>query len=306
MGCFVGKAIFVTGGSGFIGKYVVQNLLEKKEKVIVLVRDKPKYAAQGDEIVVEGNLGELAPWKETLKQHSIGACIHLAWEGIPDYSYEMSKKNLVYGLHVLDLCKEFGIGNLVITGSCWEYKEPKGRISVNHPVTYEKPFQAAKNSLRMMAHAFCKEQGIRFHWLRLFYVYGPGQREGALIPYIIKCFKEGKQPELKGAYNKNDFVYVEDVAEAIVESVRKCDFPELVNVGSGASTQVSDIVKMVAKCTGSKFVASTQQRAVDNHTDFYVDTIELRQVFPCRAFVGMEQGIRETLGTCAGKWGSKH
>ena len=286
--------IFVTGGTGFIGKHVIKKLIEIRENVIVLVRNMKDYAAQGSEYVVEGTLDDPEPWQEELKQFSIDTCIHLAWEGIPDYSYEMSKKNLMHGLTVLDACKELGIQNLIMTGSCWEYDKPHGIVSVNDPVCDENAFKASKNALRMMAHAFCRENRIHFNWLRLFYVYGPGQREGSLIPHIIKSFKEEKQPELNGAYNRNDFVHVSDVADAIVKVAGNHNYPEILNVGSGCSTQVLSIVKMAAELMGQTI--NEQKYLKNNHNvEFYADKQEMYRDFSWEAKISMEKGIKQVI-----------
>ena len=283
--------IFVAGGTGFIGKHVIKKLIENQEEVVVLVRNVKGYVAQGREYVVKGTLGNSEPWKGELKRFSIDTCIHLAWEGIPDYSYEMSKRNLMHGLTVLDVCKELGIRNLIMTGSCWEYDNPHGSVSVDAPISDANAFKASKNALRMMAHAFCQENQIHFNWLRLFYVYGLGQREGSLIPHIIKCFREGKQPELNGAYNRNDFVYVSDVADAIVKVAENHTYPEILNVGSGCSTQVFSIVKMTAAAMG-RTIDEGKYLKCDNNVDFYADKQEMRRDFSWETEISMEEGIK--------------
>lgn len=283
--------IFVTGGTGFIGRYVVKKLIEKQKEIIVLVRNAQDYAVQKNECIMEGTLDNPNPWKEQLRKYSIDTCIHLAWEGIPDYSYEMSKRNLMYGLTILDICKEIGIKNLVMTGSCWEYDNPHGSVSVDDPVSDANAFKVSKNALRMMAHVFCQENQIYFNWLRLFYVYGPGQREGSLIPHIIKCLREGKQPELNGAYNRNDFVYVSDVANAIVKVAENHTYPEILNVGSGYSTQVFSIVRMTAEAMG-RAIDEGKYLKCDNNVDFYADKQEMRRDFSWEAEIAMEKGIK--------------
>lgn len=288
--------IFVTGGTGFIGKYVIRKLIESQEEVIVLVRNAIDYFVQGSEYVVEGTLDNPELWKGKLKKLSIDTCIHLAWEGIPDYSYEMSKKNLLHGLAVLDVCKELGIQNLVITGSCWEYDNPRGSVSVSDPVSDANAFKASKNALRMMAHTFCQENQIHFNWLRLFYVYGPGQRAESLIPHIIKSFKEEKQPELNGAYNRNDFVYVLDVADAIVKVAGNHIYPEILNVGSGYSTQVLSIVKMVAEAMGQTIDEGKYLKS-NHNVEFYADKQEMCRDFSWEAKITMKEGIKYVIDT---------
>lgn len=283
--------IFVTGGTGFIGKHIIKKLIEIQKEVIVLVRNVKVYTVQGNEYVVEGTLDNPESWKEELKEFSIDTCIHLAWEGIPDYSYEMSKRNLMHGLTVLDACKELGIQNLVMTGSCWEYDDPHGSVSVNDPVSDANAFKASKNALRMMAHAFCQENQIHFNWLRLFYVYGSGQREGSLIPHIIKNFREDKQPELNGAYNRNDFVYVSDVADAIAKVAGNHTYPEILNVGSGCSTQVLSIVKMAAEVMG-KTIDEKKYLKSNDSIEFYADKQEMNRDFSWEAKTSIEKGIK--------------
>lgn len=238
--------IFITGASGFIGKALIRRLIDDNQSLIILTRDSSTYGAIGDEIIVEGDLSDIDSIENQIKQYSIDTMIHLAWEGIPDYEYEMSARNLRYGLNALDICKRQKIRNLIITGSCWEYKTPYGMISTSYELEYGKCFPTAKNSLHAMASVFCKENNIRFNWLRLFYVYGPGQRKGSLIPHILDCFSRGEYPQLNGAYNCNDFVYVDDVAEMITRVVDDSLLPEIINVGTGKAERVLDVVRDVA------------------------------------------------------------
>ena len=169
--------IFVTGASGFIGKYIVKRLLERKQQIIVLVRDQKRYERIGDELIIESDLEHLSSLVMQLSQYSIDTCLHLAWEGIPDYSYLLSKKNFSYGLAILELCQKLHILQLVITGSCWEYENPVGMVSETSDISYANFFKASKSSLRMFAEIFCKNYGIQLNWLRLFYVYGVGRSE---------------------------------------------------------------------------------------------------------------------------------
>ena len=239
--------ILITGASGFIGRYVVKNLIENNCDILVVTRRKDNYVCQGNEEVVECDLNSTECVNKLRDVKGIETLIHLAWEGIPDYGYDMSERNLRMGLNVLNICKDCGISNLVITGSCWEYFNPSGEVSVHDAITYDGAFHAAKASLYQMAHAFCLENNVHLNWLRLFYVYGPGQKEKSLIPHIISSFNQGKYPELSGAYNENDFIYVEDVAKAIVKIASNHSYSEVINIGTGEAIRVLEIVRYIAK-----------------------------------------------------------
>lgn len=288
------ETVLVTGASGFIGKYVVDELLQDKYQVIVLVRNPDNYQKIGKEIVVGGNLGKPDEMCLAIKDYEIHSCVHLAWEGIPDYSYEYSKKNLQYGMNILELCKECHISNLVITGSCWEYESPVGKIKETDLLSCGNHFKAAKNSLRMISEAFCKENDIHLNWLRLFYVYGEGQRSGSLIPYIIDSFKKGNPPQLNGAYNRNDFIYVRDVAKAIKVCIALKPEVTVMNIGSGVATEILEVVKITSQKVDIKFDETLYQKP-DAINDFYADIDLAKQYLNWAPEVSLSEGIERMV-----------
>lgn len=286
--------IFVTGASGFIGRHLVMKALSEGYELVVLTRNADAYKKIGSEIVIEGDLIGWESWYSQLSSYGIETCVHLAWEGIPDYSFDCSEKNLLNGLSVLRICEKIGVKKLIITGSCWEYKNPHGCISTNHELDYSNPFKAAKQSLHMMASAFCAEKGIHLNWLRLFYVYGPGQKRTSLIPYIINTLMNQDIIELNGAYNKNDFVYVADVADAIIRVMVNNGFPEVLNVGSGYSTRVVDIAKCISEILNIE-IDENSYVTTGNETDFYADAEEMNVEYGWKAKTELKSGIAEML-----------
>lgn len=283
--------IIVTGANGFIGKYVGNELSRNGIEYISIVRNRKKINSSGR--IIEADLADYIDLVDKLSGIKIEACIHLAWEGIPDYSYEVSEKNLIIGLNILRLCRELHIDNLVISGSCWEYDNPEGSIRTDHAVQYNDAFKAAKDSLHMMASSFCREYGIHLNWLRLFYVFGQGQRKGSLIPYIIDCFRRGIKPELNGAYNENDFIYAGDVADAIVKVSLNHGYKETLNVGSGKATKVLDIVRYIAD--KFDFDEKLLDYPVQIGRSFYADEEEMKDSFGWSPQTDIYKGIDMTI-----------
>jgi len=240
---------FITGGTGFIGKYVVNRLEKEGFNILLLTRASKENIfsiIKSKKVdIVSGDLSDINKWETKLKQFKPDTAIHLAWEGIPDYGVETSIKNLKYGLNLFKELAELGCKKIICTGSCWEYGQNHGKLSEDSPIRLSNAFAAAKNALHWLGREIAKENNMQFIWTRLFYVYGPGQREKSLIPYIIKCVKEGKKPEIKTPYARNDFIYVEDVAKAIAAILEKCNQSTVYNIGSGDSTSIQDIIKIV-------------------------------------------------------------
>lgn len=284
------RYVFVTGASGFIGKYVIDALHASGFKLVVLVRNRKNYKVRHNEVVVEGDFSGLLSLAEIIRPYKPESCVHLAWEGIPDYSFEQSEKNLQYGIQILKFCKDMGIRQLVVSGSCWEYKNPKGCIDESWPCDDSNHFKVAKNTFRLIADAFCRENKICFNWLRLFYVYGPGQKKESLIPYIIEELAQGRTPLLSGISNQNDFIYVEDVANAIAETVKRKPRTIILNIGFGKASRVSDILNKIAEnFKVEKWMKMSSD--ISAEVDFFADRSLSTSVLEWDPEVSIEEGI---------------
>ena len=185
--------IFITGGTGFIGKPLVKNLEQEGHELLLLFRQSDKEhrrdMPQNGNIVI-GDLLKINDWKENVKNFQPEVTIHLAWEGIPDYGVKTSIKNLKYGLNLFEELASLGCKKIICTGSCWEYGQNQGKISEDSPVKSSNAFIAAKNALHWLGREIAKENNMQFIWTRLFYVYGPGQRKNSRTrPKSRKLFK---------------------------------------------------------------------------------------------------------------------
>ena len=217
--------VFITGGTGFIGKHLVKTLKARGHELFLLEKD----------------LADINSWINEVKDFSPDATIHLAWQGIPDYGPETSAKNLKYGLNLIEELSKIDCKWILSAGSCWEYGGKSGKISEDAQINPINDFTKAKNDLHIQGKEIAEKNNMQFVWTRFFYVYGPGQKETSLIPYLIKSIKENKTPEIKNPNAKNDFIYVEDLAEALADLTEKKVKTNVYNIGSGQLTAVQDI-----------------------------------------------------------------
>ena len=291
--------VFITGGTGFIGKYVVNQLEKEGFNILLLTRDSKENIfsiIKSKKVdIVSGDLSDIDKWETKLKQFKPDTTIHLAWEGIPDYGIETSIKNLKYGLNLFEELAGIGCKKIICTGSCWEYGKNHGEISEDLPVKSSNAFTAAKNALHCLGREIAKENNMQFIWTRLFYVYGPGQRENSLIPYIIKCVKEGKDAKIKTPSARNDFIYVEDVAKAIIMILKKCNQSTVYNIGSGYSTNIQDIIKIVYTCFNLDFSEKMNSRANILNDSFWADIFRIRNDIGWKPEVNIFEGIQKTI-----------
>ncbi|OGE30450.1 hypothetical protein A3C59_00500 [Candidatus Daviesbacteria bacterium RIFCSPHIGHO2_02_FULL_36_13] len=287
--------IFVTGGTGFIGKFVISKLKSEKNKLLILTRNLHVSENSKNTLFVKGDLSDVNQWKDELKKFMPDAAIHLAWEGIPDYSSKNSIKNLNFSLELVQLLAEIGCKKILATGTLWEYGDQSGKLSEDMQIKPFNAFTAAKNALNWLGSEIAKERDISFTWIRLFYVYGPGLKRDSLIPYLIKCGKENKKAEIRNLYAQNDFVYVEDVADAICTLLLKCKKGGVYNIGSGQLTSVQTIIeKIFNSFSKQKKYKKTKKKNLDSLAYAYADISKI-QKFGWKPRINIEEGLRKTI-----------
>ncbi len=294
--------IFVTGATGFIGRHIVRLLSQKGYNLMLLVRRHSQNLsiAEIDDRkahIVYGNLSDMDNWRKDFIDFGPDALIHAAWEGLPDYGIEMCRRNFDYGLNLFIMAAETGCKTIMSIGSCWEYKEKKGSLNENSIIDSTKVFPAFKNALKIAGEAIAREYNIRFYWPRLFFIYGPGQRKTSLIPSIIKAVSAGEMPDIKNPANRNDFVYVEDAADALVKIIQKKPDGIIYNIGSGHSTSVLDILSSVYKMMGCPDDGFPKNKEANNNIidDFWADIESIRKDVGWHPNFTLDEGIKNTI-----------
>lgn len=292
--------VFITGATGFVGKHIMSEVHVSGHDILASTLEKDKI--ENSPINIKWHYSDLADFdslKPVLISFNPDAVIHLAWQGIPDYSESISRVNLNHSINLLDfILSNTNCRKILVSGSCWEYGKKQGACKESDPVNIDSYFTWAKHSLNQYLSVKCTEKGVTLNWFRIFYVYGPGQREGSLIPTLIKAIGAKETPRINTPLNKNDFVYVEDVAKAFVNAL-VVDLPSGVyNLGSGYATSVYDICRIVEKqLIGnrniSKQVLDNGQQ--DETVNFCADMEKLIKYFDFNSHTAIKDGITNMI-----------
>ncbi len=240
--------IFLTGGSGFIGRHLLP-LLDRHE-VLCLSHSAPLAGGTDAPRTIIGDLNVPASYVDELERFRPECCIHLACTGVPDYSLTNCRLNLLAGISLFEILGRVGCGRIFAAGTCWEYGKLHGPVVEDMRGQELNLFAAFKSALQTIGESICAVSGSRFGWGRLFFVYGPGQRPATLIPSCYRSFKQGVAPKISNPLAVNDFIHVADVVAAIRTLVEADDAAGIYNIGSGRPVAVWEVVNLVAAQMG--------------------------------------------------------
>lgn len=235
--------VLITGATGFIGRALTKYLLDSSCHVLAITRKAP--IESGAVQWLEADLSSPLSYRDGVAEFAPQVVIHLAWQGIPDYSFDTSLANLNQSLSLLsyvtglESCKK-----VLVSGSCWEYANARGMCPESDISQAQNDFTWAKHAVRAWLEAYCGKNNVSYAWFRIFYVYGPGQRPGALLPSILSGLKQGQLPDIRTPCDANDYIYIDDVVEAFRLAVHHPFKSGIYNLGSGESTQVLDVCRI--------------------------------------------------------------
>ena len=241
------KGVLVTGGSGFIGQHLVRKLVADGQSVILYDLKPPSDSA----LLVNWRTADIFDTgKLQMAISEANVIIHLV--GLADAGVAQRKPMLSYKLNVaslqqvLEVCRTSGI-KVIFPSSAAIYGITEDLpIKESSPASPTNIYSWHKHLCEQMIHGYHMNFGVEFVILRLFNVFGKGNK--GVIDAFLEQAKNGHDIESFGPRQYRDFVYSGDVAEALFRAVT-CEkaINRVVNVGSGRGTQIRDILDIVCE-----------------------------------------------------------
>jgi len=298
------RKVIVTGGAGFLGKFVIKKLKDRNCKDIFI----PK--------IEEYDLRNLETIKKMYKDAEADVVIHLAAvvggiganrENPGSFFYD----NLIMGIQLMEQARLTGIEKFIALGTICAYPKftpvpfKEEDLWNGYPEETNAPYGLAKKMLLVQSQAYRQQYNFNSIFLLPVNLYGPGDnfnpKSSHVIPALIKKFHDAKidnhNEVIVWGTGKatREFLYVEDCAEAVVLATEKYDKLDPVNIGAGFEISIKDLAEKIRQIIGFKGKIVWDTTKPDGQPRRCLDTTKAEKEFGFKAKVKFDEGLKKAI-----------
>jgi UDP-glucose 4-epimerase len=298
-----GNTFLVTGGSGFIGSHVVDELLAAgAARVVILdkvVREENLRDAlsSGSVEVVEGDVTDLDSLRGAMR--GVDGVFHMAVLPLGPCNEEPRlgvDVNVVGSFNVFDAAKEAGIQKIVFSSASSVYGDTFETMDESHPLNARTFYGATKIAGEYLLRAFHEHLGVDYVVLRYMNVYGPRQ-DGGLVINVLRRIRSGQAPTIQGDGSQSfDFVHVVDVAKANVCAMESDVTDDAFNIGGGNEATVREIVERLIELSDSDLEPDVQPEVKVPMVRRVGSSEKAGSVLAWKPSFDLESGLRDVIG----------
>lgn len=303
-GFWKGKRVMVTGGSGFLGGFVVDKLKAEGAADIAIPRHRK------DDLRHKENI------ERVIRESRPQVIIHLAARvgGIGAnraHPAEFFYDNLMMGVQLMHHAWEAGVEKFVAVGTVCAYPKfapvpfREDDLWNGYPEETNAPYGLAKKMLLVQSQSYRQQYGFNSIYLLPVNLYGPrdnfNPESSHVIPALIKKCVEARE---RGADHidawgdgspTREFLYVEDAAEGLVLAAEKYDKPDPVNLGSAFEISIKDLTETIARLTGFTGEIRWDTSQPNGQPRRKLDVSRAEREFGFRSHTSFEDGLKKTI-----------
>ena len=241
--------ILILGASGFVGANLMRSLMAVRGDVHGTTTRKPAWRLEGlpddrvriVDLLIDSSLDDLL---DEIKPRTILDCVAYGAYSFEVDSQLIYRTNFNFLIGLIAKLEKQSIACLVHAGSSSEYGENAAGPAERSPMEPNSDYAVSKIAAANLLHYHGQRRKFPCANLRLYSVYGPLEDSARLIPNVIRSGLEGAYPTFVNPAVSRDFIYVDDVTEAFVDTalnLTSADFGESFNIGTGAKTTIGEV-----------------------------------------------------------------
>lgn len=295
------KKVLLTGATGFVGPYLVKELLERKAGIKVLIMDKARNLTglQDTITLVSGNITDPGSLHNIMEDVDI--VFHLAAISNVNYAIahprETFETNATGTLNLLEEARKNEVEKFVYISSSHVYGIPQYLpMDEKHPIHPHEPYAASKAAAEMLVNIYGLNYGLKTTIIRPFNMYGPGQSEDFIIPSIIGQALKKDMIELGNLSPTRDLLFITDAIKGMFTIAEQGE--GIYNIGSGNETSIKEVVETIINIIDpAKKYVSIESRKRSNAVDIprmCADVSKLKKL-GWSPLVDLKEGLLKTI-----------
>ncbi|NQU32570.1 MAG: NAD(P)-dependent oxidoreductase [Bacteroidetes bacterium] len=246
------KKVLVSGATGFIGSHIVRSLLAHGYDVYAIYRATSSFSRCLDiyEDINWINLNK-SNWKEKIIRTEPDIYIHSAWNGIESENRKnwiVQIRNFHFSMEVYDLVRKSGVKKIIAFGSQAEYGAQAYPVDESTVLNPDEAYGAIKTLCLNYLRNLCAGNNIEWYWIRVFSIFGEGDRSNGLIPTVILKLLKHEPIQLTDCTQQYNYLYIKEFSEQIINIV-KCgeNNSGIYNICDSKSVVLKDLLVQIAK-----------------------------------------------------------
>ena len=292
------KKVIVTGANGFIGSSLIKKMIANNIEVVAVDISFAGNRLPDSNLITKVESGVKAALAEKIPAGEYDAFYHLAWKGVngaekADPSVQIA--NIQMAVDCANICKQLNVKKLLCAGTVAEnatFSLPELAKTSGGMM-----YGVAKHACRLILEDYCKNIGQQFVWMQFSNIYGVGNKTGNLVSYTLGELLAGKEATFGPALQPYDFIYVDDLIEAVYRLGANDTKKSFYYIGSGSPRILKDYLLRIgelAGCADKVGIGIRPDDGIKYTMDMFCnkDLVETIGEYVCTSFV---DGIEKTI-----------
>lgn len=245
------KNVIVTGGNGFIGSSLIKKLVANGIKVVAVDITFQGERLPDSELITKIESCVDASLVEKLPVEEYDAFYHLAWKGVngaDKANPSVQLANIQMAIDCVDICKKLNVKKFLCAGTVAE--NATFSLPNLEKTSGGMMYGVAKHACRLILEDYCKNIGQQFVWMQFSNIYGVGNKTGNLVSYTLGELMTGNEATFGPALQPYDFIYVDDLIEAVYRLGEKETNKTFYYIGSGSPRQLKEYLLRIGELAG--------------------------------------------------------
>ena len=245
------KKVIITGANGFIGSSIIKKMVANNVEVVAVDITFAGDRLPATDLITKIEPGVDAALADKIPAGEYDAFYHLAWRGVngaekADPTVQLA--NIQMAVDCANICKKLSVKKYLCAGTVAE--NATFSLSNLQQTSGGMMYGVAKHACRLIVEDYCKNIGQNFVWMQFSNIYGVGNKTGNLVSYTLGELMAGKEATFSPALQPYDFIYVEDLIEAVYRLGANETKKAFYYIGSGSPRILKNYLLRIGELVG--------------------------------------------------------